>query len=143
MDTSSTRAEATEASKVSETESCCRPSASARTTEMTEASTVSQASLGQDWLSLLRYWLRNRRVLVAIALAVVIGGAVLNWSWLVAIGLAPILLAMAPCAVMCAVGACSMRKGKGESADGKDASERDDSLPANQMVKRRRTSGSE
>jgi fatty acid desaturase len=39
---------------------------------------------------------------------VVIGGLVFNWGWLTAIGVAPILLAMAPCAVMCAVGFCAM-----------------------------------
>ncbi len=32
----------------------------------------------------------------------------LGWPWLVAAGLAPFILAMAPCAVMCSVGLCAM-----------------------------------
>ncbi|MES2915922.1 MAG: hypothetical protein V4753_12450 [Pseudomonadota bacterium] len=51
---------------------------------------------------------RNRMVLAGSA--VVIGGAALNWGWLSAIGVAPFLLAMAPCGVMGAVGMCSMGK---------------------------------
>ncbi len=41
-------------------------------------------------------------------------GAALNWSWLVDIGVAPLLLAFAPCASMCAPGLC-MNKAKGRS----------------------------
>ena len=39
-------------------------------------------------------------------------GLSLNWGWFVANGLAPLILALAPCAVMCAVGACAMGGGK-------------------------------
>ncbi len=49
---------------------------------------------------------RNRMILAGTA--VIIGGAALNWGWLTAIGVAPILLAMAPCGVMCALGMCKM-----------------------------------
>lgn len=49
--------------------------------------------------------------LAAVLLA---GGLALNWSWLVAVGIAPLLVAVAPCAAMCALGLC-MRKGTGES----------------------------
>jgi hypothetical protein len=35
-------------------------------------------------------------------------GLVLNWSWLVAIGLAPIILGVLPCVAMCALGMCVM-----------------------------------
>lgn len=39
------------------------------------------------------------------------GGAILvgtawNWSWLAAVGIAPLLLAFLPCAAMCALGLC-------------------------------------
>jgi hypothetical protein len=51
-------------------------------------------------------------VLLALGSAVLIGGAALNWSWLVAVGLAPILLALAPCAMMCAVGLCALGEKK-------------------------------
>jgi hypothetical protein len=66
------------------------------------------ASLGRDLLNAVRYYLSNRWVLLALGSAVLIAGAALNWSWLVAVGLAPILLALAPCAIMCAVGLCAM-----------------------------------
>ena len=57
-------------------------------------------------------WLHGRRGLVFGAVAVVVGGAAFGWwPWLVAIGAAPILLAILPCAVMCALGFCMMGKG--------------------------------
>ena len=40
--------------------------------------------------------------------AVVVGGLALNWGWLTAIGVAPILLAVAPCGIMCGLGLCAM-----------------------------------
>jgi hypothetical protein len=43
-----------------------------------------------------RFWL----VLVAVA---VVAGAAFNWSWLVAIGAAPLLLTLLPCTAMCAL----------------------------------------
>jgi hypothetical protein len=77
---------------------------------MADVKSVANAntSLGREWLSLARYYLSNRWALLALGSAVLIGGAALNWSWLVAVGLAPILLALAPCAIMCAVGLCAM-----------------------------------
>jgi hypothetical protein len=63
-------------------------------------------------------------------LAVVATGAGLafNWSWLVAAGVAPILLALAPCAAMCALGLCMSKMG-GKSC----ASDRDAGTPAAQV----------
>ena len=80
-------------------------------------STSKDASLTRDILAALRYWisaLRFRlgtRGLIILAVAVIGAGLALNWSWVVAIGLAPILLAILPCAVMCALGIC-MPKGE-------------------------------
>ncbi|QRM35338.1 hypothetical protein JO965_41230 (plasmid) [Microvirga sp. VF16] len=51
-------------------------------------------------------WGGRRTWLILAALALV-GGAALNWSWLVAAGIAPLLLALAPCAAMCALSLCS------------------------------------
>jgi hypothetical protein len=65
--------------------------------------------LWRDALAIARYYLANRWVLLALGGAVLVIGAALNWSWLVAAGIAPILIALAPCAVMCAVGLCSMK----------------------------------
>jgi hypothetical protein len=36
----------------------------------------------------------------------------LNWGWLTAIGLAPVLVSLAPCAAMCGLGLC-MKGGSG------------------------------
>jgi hypothetical protein len=54
----------------------------------------------------LRHYLSNRKVLAVLAVAAVGAGLAFNWSWLVAAGVAPILLALAPCAAMCALGLC-------------------------------------
>lgn len=48
----------------------------------------------------------GRRGLVLAAMAVIGAGAWLNWGWLVAIGAAPLILTLAPCAVMCGLGLC-------------------------------------
>ena len=50
----------------------------------------------------------GRRGLMLTALAVIGAGLTLNWSWLTAIGAAPLILAVAPCAVMCGLGLCMM-----------------------------------
>lgn len=55
--------------------------------------------------------LRNRRALIVTGLLVLALGLTLNWGWLTAIGAAPILLSLAPCALMCTVGICCL-KGK-------------------------------
>ena len=84
--------------------------------------TTAETSLARDVINLGRYhvwratnWARpylgGRRGLIILAVAILGVGAVFNWSWLVAIGLAPILLALAPCAAMCALGLCAMKAG--------------------------------
>ena len=52
-------------------------------------------------------WATRNRLMMAGG-AVVVGGAFFNWGWLTAIGVAPILLAVAPCGIMCALGLCAM-----------------------------------
>ena len=44
------------------------------------------------------------------AFALITAGAALNWGWLTAIGIAPLILSFAPCALMCAAGVCMMCK---------------------------------
>lgn len=61
-------------------------------------------------VSILPRWLSRRRALILAAVAVAAAGAWLGWPWLVAAGIAPILVVLAPCAVMCAVGACAMKQ---------------------------------
>ena len=55
----------------------------------------------------------GRRGLVIAAMAIIGAGMALNWGWLTAIGAAPLILSLAPCAVMCATGYCVMCKSKG------------------------------
>ena len=52
----------------------------------------------------------NKRLLIIAAMSVIGGGMALNWGWLAAIGVAPLILALAPCAVMCGFGVCAMCK---------------------------------
>ncbi|EIE51730.1 hypothetical protein C357_07316 [Citreicella sp. 357] len=55
----------------------------------------------------------RRRLLFVGAATVIAGGMALNWGWLTAIGLAPVLVSLAPCAVMCGLGLC-MKGGSGK-----------------------------
>ncbi len=59
-------------------------------------------------------YIGGKRGLIVLAVGIAGGGMVMNWGWLVAVGIAPILLAVAPCAAMCALG-LSMHKGGGKS----------------------------
>lgn len=56
-------------------------------------------------------YLSGRRGLIILALTVIGAGVAFNWGWLTAIGVAPILLALAPCAAMCALGLCMNKMG--------------------------------
>jgi hypothetical protein len=48
----------------------------------------------------------GRRGLILSAMALIGAGLWLNWGWVAAIGAAPLILALAPCAVMCGLGLC-------------------------------------
>lgn len=52
---------------------------------------------------------RNRLLVGGAALSLIAAGLVWQWSWLVAIGVAPLLLSAAPCVAMCALGLCMHR----------------------------------
>lgn len=67
-----------------------------------------------------RSYLTGRRGLILLALAIIGIGVALNWGWLVAIGVAPVLLALAPCAAMCALGVCMSKMG-GKSCSNESA----------------------
>lgn len=47
-----------------------------------------------------------------LAVAGVAGGLYQGWASLAAAGLAPLILGLAPCAAMCALGLCANRKGQ-------------------------------
>jgi len=59
----------------------------------------------------------GRRGLVLAGMVIIGAGLWLNWGWVAAIGAAPLILALAPCAVMCGLGYCAMCKSKGCDAD--------------------------
>jgi hypothetical protein len=70
----------------------------------------------------------GRRALIGLAVAIVILGLALNRGWLVAAGIAPLLLSALPCAAVCALGVCMGRMG-GRSCRGAAATpERSGSL---------------
>jgi len=73
------------------------------------SSNNSNRPLAPDILNAIRYYLGGRRTLFIIAAILILGGMALNWGWLAAIGVAPILLALLPCAVMCALGLCMQK----------------------------------
>ena len=62
------------------------------------------ASLARDLGHAARYYLGRPRILSILAAIAIVAGLAFNWSWLVAAGLAPILISILPCLIMCAVG---------------------------------------
>src|SRR3546814_14279926 len=69
----------------------------------------SETTLTQDLLYAGRYYLGGRRGLLILAAVAIVAGLALNWSWLVAVGIAPILLGVLPCLAMFALGLCLPR----------------------------------
>lgn len=92
----------------SEARSCC------------QGSPAGQSRLG----GYIPSWLRGSRGIALLAIAVVGVGMLSGWPWLVAIGAAPVLLSLLPCAAMCALGFCMMGKGGQTSAPSAGASDR-------------------
>ena len=75
----------------------------------TDTTKSTDTSLTRGWLQLARYHLGNRWVLLGLGGLLLIIGLFFSWGWLVAVGIAPILLTLAPCAIMCGLGLCSMK----------------------------------
>ena len=85
-----------------------------------ESTKAGESFSAGDLLTKARSYLTGRRGLILLALAIIGAGVTLNWGWLVAIGIAPILLALAPCAAMCALGVCMSKMG-GKSCSNESA----------------------
>ena len=83
--------------------------------EIVAPTATPKAGSAQNIQDFVRPWLTGRRGLVIGGLAIVIAGLALGWNWLSAIGVAPIILSLAPCAAMCAIGACAMMKASSSS----------------------------
>lgn len=92
-----------------------------------ESKNAGRLSLAQTTRALLLHYLGNRKVLALLAVGVIGAGLALNWGWLVAAGIAPILLALAPCAAMCALGLCMSKMGGKSCSDAasKDTTNKD------------------
>jgi hypothetical protein len=88
----------------------------------------SETTLTQDLLHAARYYLGGRRGFIILAAVAITAGLALNWSWLVAAGIAPILLGVLPCLAMCALGLCMHRTG------GKSCSSSAESMKAEQTA---------
>lgn len=86
------------------------------------------SAAGRDYLRTILVFLARPRVAVAFAVAALVAGAALNWSWLAAAGIAPLLVTALPCLAMCGLGLC-MSKMQGQACAGKETSQ-DTSTPA-------------
>lgn len=72
------------------------------------------ASLARDIWVLARQYLGDWRGIVVLASVATASGLAFNWNWLVAAGIAPVLLSVLPCVAMCGLGLC-MHRGGGRS----------------------------
>jgi len=99
----------------------------------TESAEVPLSRLG---LNLVRYYLGNRWALLVLGAGVLVAGIGLNWNWLVAAGIAPILLSTLPCLVMCGLGVCMLcRSSEKQSMASRDAADDAISPPAPGVAK--------
>ena len=97
---------------------------------------TAEVPLSRLGLNLVRYYLGNRWALLALGAGVLFAGIALNWSWLVAAGIAPILLSTLPCLVMCGLGVCMLcRSGEKQSMASRDAADDPISPPAPGIAK--------
>lgn len=80
-----------------------------RETEMnttTKTKSANELTLTESVVALLQHYLGGRKGLILLTVVALSAGMYFNWGWLVAAGVAPILLAVAPCALMCGLGLC-------------------------------------
>jgi hypothetical protein len=83
------------------------------------ARAVVRESPREAWAPRGRLILGSRRFWLVLMAVAVVAAAAFNWSWLVAVGVAPLLLTLLPCAAMCALHLCTSK-----GADGSCTSER-------------------
>ena len=89
---------------------------------MPQVDTIQQTiPRGQAMWQVIRPWVTGRRGLIIGSLAVAMTGLAIGWNWLSAIGVAPLILTLAPCAAMCALGACAMRWGNASCSTRNDS----------------------
>ena len=95
--------------------------------ETSNTSPTTPVSLVQRLVNAAWPYLGGKRGLIVMAIGIAAGGMAMNWGWLVAVGVAPILLAVLPCAAMCGLGLCMNKAGgKSCSSDNKTPAEGSD-----------------
>lgn len=90
-------------------------------------SETADTSFRHDLLYAARYYLGGRRGLLVLAGLTLLAGMAFGWSWFAAVGIAPLLLAILPCAAMCALGLCMNREDSKSCSSHRKAAE--SSLP--------------
>lgn len=89
-----------------------------------------EKSDGQQTQTGVRVWLQGPRKWWLLAAVAVAGGLAFGWETLVVLGIAPLLISVLPCLVMCALGVCMMKcKDKAANAPDTAAAERIDANP--------------
>ena len=84
-----------------------------------------ETPLSRDLVNALRYYMSGRRGLLILATVLIAAGLSFNWSWLVAAGVAPILIGALPCVAMCALGLCMNKLGGRSCSSDPSSAERD------------------
>ena len=95
---------------------------------------IARAPMNANTGERVRSWLTSPRGLLLVGIAVIAVGLALGWNWVVALGVAPIVLAVAPCALMCALGMCMMGMGHGKTAGPTAALEAKTSEPVSRAI---------
>jgi hypothetical protein len=91
--------------------------------------TISQTSPLGSIVRVVRPYLTGRRGLLSFAAIALAAGAAFNWSWLVAAGIAPLIVTALPCVAMCALGLCANKMmGKSCANEGTTAKPNDPSI---------------
>lgn len=80
-------------------------------------SSAGPADEARPFLRALKTAASHPAYLVALAALIIGAGLYLNWATVVALGFAPLVLTLAPCALMCALGICA--KGGRNQGNGK------------------------
>ena len=90
-------------------------------------------SLGHDVVHAVRYYLKGRRGVFVLAGTALVAGLAFNWSWMVAVGIAPLLLSVLPCVAMCALGLCMNKKACSSKKSASDIAPSSDEIPKNSL----------
>ena len=84
----------------------------------TQMPTITQSPPLGGIVRVVRSYLTGWRGLLLLGAIALSAGAAFNWSWLVAAGIAPLIMTALPCVAMCALGLCANKMmGKSCSAE--------------------------